>query len=66
MSCRRPVRGETTVPFWSRSGGAFLLPQRWHPVSRRALTIALCLLAAPALTDVAGTAGRAGEQVRTP
>ena len=28
----------------------------WHPVSMRALTIALCLIATPALADVAGVA----------
>ncbi len=39
-----------------RSGGAFLLPQPWHAVPMRALTIALCLLATPALVDVAGVA----------
>ncbi len=30
--------------------------QPWHHVSMRALTIALCLLATPALADVAGIA----------
>ena len=39
-----------------RSGGGFFLTQPWHHVSMRALTIALCLLAAPALADVAGGA----------
>ena len=39
-----------------RSGGAFLLPQPWHSVPIRALTIALCLFANAAHADVAGTA----------
>ena len=32
------------------------MPQPWHAVSMRPLTIALCLLATPALADVAGVA----------
>ncbi len=32
------------------------LPQPWHHVSMRPLTITLCLLATPALADVAGIA----------
>ncbi len=39
-----------------RSGGDLLFPQPWHAVPMRALTIALCLLATPALADVAGAA----------
>ncbi len=32
------------------------MPQPWHHVSMRLLTITLCLLATPALADVAGVA----------
>ncbi len=32
------------------------MPQPWHHVSMRPLTITLCLLATPALADVAGVA----------
>ena len=32
------------------------MSQPWHAVAMRALTIALCLLASPALADVAGVA----------
>ncbi len=39
-----------------RLSGAFFFPQPWHAVPMRALTIALCLLATPALADVAGVA----------
>ncbi len=39
-----------------RRSGAFFLPQPWHAVPMRTLTIALCLLATPALADVAGVA----------
>ncbi len=35
---------------------ASFLPQPWQAVPMRALTIALCLLATPALADVAGVA----------
>ncbi len=37
------------------------LPQPWHHVSMRPLTITLCLLATPALADVAGVASVKGE-----
>ncbi len=39
-----------------RRSGAFFLPQPCHARPMRALTIALCLIATPALADVAGTA----------
>ncbi len=32
------------------------MPQPWHHLSMRPLTITLCLLATPALADVAGVA----------
>ncbi len=32
------------------------MPQPWHHLSMRPLTIILCLLATPALADVAGVA----------
>ena len=39
-----------------RFGGAYFLPQPWHHVSMRPHTITLCLLATPALADLAGVA----------
>ncbi len=39
-----------------RSGRAFLFPQPWHSALMRALAITLCLLATPALADMAGVA----------
>ena len=39
-----------------RRSGIFFFPQPWQAVLMRALTIALCLLSSPSLSDVAGVA----------
>ncbi len=53
----RRNRGESGHRGWKpRFGGAYFLPQPWHHVSMRPHTITLCLLATPALADLAGVA----------